>query len=114
LESGYDSLMEFLDMDTPPTAVYVTNYDMTLGAIIAINEKNIVIPEELSIIGFDNLQMARIFKPALSIVVQPMKQIGETAANVLLKRLAGDLSGFPHIDRLKAEVEIKDSVKALI
>jgi len=114
LESGYDSLMEFLNMATPPTAVYVTNYDMTLGAIIAINEKNIVIPEELSIIGFDNLQMARIFKPALSIVVQPMKQIGETAAKVLLKRLAGDLSGFPHIDRLKAEVEIKDSVKALI
>ncbi|MBL4934607.1 LacI family DNA-binding transcriptional regulator [Clostridium sp. YIM B02515] len=114
LESGYEILMEFLDMDNPPTAVYVTNYDMTLGAIIAINEKNIVIPEELSIIGFDNLQMARIFKPALSIVVQPMKEIGETAASVLLKRLAGDLSGFPHIDRLKAEVEFKDSVKALI
>lgn len=114
MESGYDKLIEFLAMDTPPTAVYITNYYMTLGAIIAINEKNLVIPDDLSIIGFDNLEMARIIKPALSIVVQPMKQIAETSANLLLKRLAGDYTGFPHIVRLKAEVLLQHSVKSLI
>lgn len=114
MESGYEKLIEFLSMDCPPTAVYVTNYYMTLGAMVAINEKNLRIPEDLSIIGFDNLEMARIFKPALSIVVQPMKQIAEMSANLLLKRLTGDYKGFPHIARLKAEVLLQQSVKNLL
>lgn len=114
LQSGYGLLSELLDIKPCPTAVYVTNYEMTLGAIIAINERNIKIPDELSFIGFDNLQMARIVKPPLSIVVQPMQQIGETAANILLKRLKGDMSNFPSMFRLKTEVLIKESVSGII
>lgn len=113
MESGYDLINELFDMPERPTAVFVTNYEMTLGAIMAINERNIKIPDELSFIGFDNLQMAKIVKPSLSIVVQPMKQIGETAANVILKRLKGDMSNFPSMFRLKTELLIKDSVKVL-
>jgi LacI family transcriptional regulator len=111
IESGYSLLNELLDMEEPPTAVFVTNYEMTLGAVMAINERNVKMPEELSFIGFDNLQMAKIVKPTLSIVVQPMEQIGETAANVLLKRLRGDMSNFPSKFRLKTELLIKDSIK---
>ena len=114
IESGYRLLNELLDMRNPPTAVFVTNYEMTLGAIMAINEKNVKIPEDLSFIGFDNLEMAKIVKPALSIVVQPMQQIGETAANILLKRLKGDTGNFPSMVRLKTELVIKDSVKEVI
>lgn len=114
VESGYKLLNELLDSDNHPTSVFVTNYEMTLGAVMAINERNIKVPDELSFIGFDNLQMARIVKPALSIVVQPMEQIGETAANVLLKRLKGDMGNFPSMIRLKTELVIKDSVRELI
>lgn len=114
LENGYELLKELVSLDYPPTALYVTNYEMTMGAIIAINENNIKVPEQLSIIGFDNLEMARVVKPPLSIVVQPMKQIGETAAQILLKRLNGDLGGFPVMHRLKTEILIKNSVKQLI
>lgn len=114
LESGYNLMNELLECGNPPSAVFVTNYEMTLGSIMAINEKNIKMPEELSFIGFDNLQMARIVKPNLSIVVQPMQQIGETAANILLKRLRGDMSNFPSMFRLKTELMIKDSVKELV
>jgi LacI family transcriptional regulator len=113
VESGYSLLNELLDSINPPTAVFVTNYEMTLGAIMAINERNVKMPEELSFIGFDNLQMAKVVKPMLTIVVQPMEQIGETAANILLKRLKGDMSGFPAMFRLKTELISKDSVKEL-
>ena len=44
---------------------------------MAINEKSIRVPDQLSIIGFDNIQMTKIVKPSLSIVIQPMKEIGE-------------------------------------
>lgn len=111
LESGYKLLNELIDLDPRPTSIYVTNYEMTLGAIIALNERGINIPDELSFIGFDNLQMSMIVKPPLSIVVQPMQQIGETAANVILKRLRGDMSGYPSMFRLKTELLIKESIK---
>lgn len=110
LQSGHMLLNELLNVNPLPTAVFVTNYEMTLGAIIAINERNVKIPEELSFIGFDNLQVAQVVKPALSIVVQPMQQIGETAANIMVKRLKGDMGGFPAMFRLKTEVIIKDSI----
>lgn len=110
IDSGYHLLKKLLDMKEPPTAVFVTNYEMTLGAIIAINERNIMVPDQLSIIGFDNLQMSQIVKPPLSIVMQPMQAIGETAAEILLKRLQGDESNFPTVFRLKTEISIKESI----
>lgn len=111
IDSGYNLLKEIMESAKPPTAIFVTNYEMTLGAIMAINENNIVVPDELSIIGFDNLQLARVVKPPLSIVIQPMQGIGETSAEVLLKRLNGDMSNFPSRFRLKAELLVKGSVR---
>lgn len=113
VESGYNLLIELVNMENPPTAIFVTNYEMTLGAIMAINELNIKIPDELSLIGFDNLHVAKIVKPSLSIVVQPMQQIGETVANVLLKRLSGDKSNFPAMYRLKTSLSIQESIREL-
>lgn len=113
IDSGYSLLLELMDMKEPPTAVFVTNYEMTIGAIMAVNERNINVPDELSLIGFDNLELARIIKPPLSIVIQPMQSIGEKAAEILLKRLSGDESNFPTRFRLKADVLIKESVKGI-
>ena len=113
IESGYRILEEFIEMDNPPTSVFVTNYEMTLGAIMAINKNNIKVPDQISLIGFDNIQLAKVVKPSLSIVVQPMDQIGETAARVILNRLNGDYGTFPSIHRLKTEILIKDSVKTI-
>ena len=98
-------------MQDPPTAILVTNYEMTLGAIMAINVSDIKIPEDVSFIGFDNLQLAKVVKPPLTIVIQPVQQIGEVAANTMLKRLKGDTTNFPSMVRLKTELSLKGSVK---
>lgn len=111
IESGYHLLQELMKIEPPPTAVYVTNYEMTIGSIIAINENNIRIPDDISFIGFDNQDLTRIVKPALSIVVQPVQQIGETAAKILLKRMRKDQKGFPLVTRLKTELLLRDSIK---
>jgi len=111
LESGYRLMDHFLTRTDLPSAVFVTNYEMTLGAIMALNESSIRVPDEISIIGFDNQQLARIVKPALSIVVQPIQAIGETAAALLLKRLKGDYAGFPAMHRLKTSLVMGESVK---
>ena len=113
MSGGYDHLKELLEMQNPPTAVFVTNYEMTLGAIMAINEINIVIPDQLSIIGFDSLELTKIVKPSLSLVVQPLKLIGETAGEIIIKRLKGDFISFPEMHRLKTKLIMGESVKKI-
>jgi LacI family transcriptional regulator len=114
VDSGYRLLGELLDQADPPTAVFVTNYEMTMGAVMAANERNIRFPDDLSFIGFDNLQMAMVVKPRLAIVVQPVEQIGETAANILLRRLKGDMGNYPAMVRLKTSLLPGESVKDLV
>ena len=111
VNSGYNLLKQLMSQSESPTAVFVTNYEMTLGAIIAINEDNIMIPEELSIIGFDNLELMSVVKPKLSLVSQPIKEIGECVAKILLRRIQGDFANYPVRMRLRGNVEINESVK---
>jgi len=90
VQGGYESLKKLVKSNKNMTAVFMTNYEMTLGAIIAINELGIKIPEDISFIGFDNLQLSRVVKPKLTIVDQPLEDIGRNAANLMLKRLGED------------------------
>ena len=69
------------------TAVFVANHEMTMGAVIGINELGVKIPEELSVIGFDNTEFARACKPKLTIVTQPKDEIGKHVAELILKRI---------------------------
>ena len=65
----------------------MTNYEMTMGAVIGLNELGMRVPEEISVIGFDNLQFARACSPKLTIVAQPTVEIAREAAGLMLKRL---------------------------
>lgn len=87
VQGGYESLKKLLEENKNITAVFMTNYEMTLGAIIAIDELGIKIPNDLSFIGFDNLQLSEVVKPKLSIVDQPLDEIGKIAADLMLSRL---------------------------
>lgn len=85
---GGTKAMKKLVMNNPDmSAVFVSNYEMTVGAIIELNELGIKIPEELSVIGFDNKEFAKASIPKLSIVSQPTEQIGRCAAEIMLERL---------------------------
>lgn len=111
IQSGYELMKEFLKPANHIDSVFVTNYEMTLGAIMAVNELNVKIPDELSFIGFDNHQLAKVVKPNLTIVVQPIRQIGECAADLIMKRLKGDKTNSPSMLRLKTEILIGQSIK---
>ena len=74
VQGGYRQICRLLEENKDMTAVFVTNYEMTLGALIALNERGVRIPEELSIIGFDNLDLSRVANPPLTIVSQPLER----------------------------------------
>jgi LacI family transcriptional regulator len=85
VQGGYEGMKRLLEREI--SAVFVTNYEMTLGAIIAINELGIHIPDEISFIGFDNLQLSQVVKPRLSIIYQPTEKIAEDAAMLLINSI---------------------------
>ena len=90
VEGGYRQAARLLREVPDMTALFVSNYEMTLGALIALNERGVRIPQELSLIGFDNLDLARIARPPLTIVSQPLEEIGLGAADLLLGLLSGE------------------------
>ncbi len=87
IRGGSRGIKELSERNPDMTAVFISNYEMTLGAMIELNELGIQIPEEMSVIGFDNIEFAKACIPKLSIVTQPTKELGRCAAELMLKRL---------------------------
>ena len=90
LEGGHRQIRRLLDEAHGMTAVFVTNYEMTLGTLIALNERGVQIPSELSLIGFDNMDLSRVARPTLTIVSQPLEEIGLQAARLMLEFFSGE------------------------
>ncbi|GAP41423.1 LacI family DNA-binding transcriptional regulator [Flexilinea flocculi] len=84
---GYKAMQTLLDLEFPPIAVMVSNNLMTLGALQAIHERNLKIPDQIAIVGFDDMPWATSLQPSLTAVAQPAFDIGTTAAQLLLERL---------------------------
>lgn len=87
--SGYEGMLSFLGSGNPPTAVACANDEMAYGAADAIRESGLQIPDDISLVGFDNIEFSRFLHPKLSTVHYPMRDIGETAANWILSRIYG-------------------------
>ncbi|MBD9438411.1 LacI family DNA-binding transcriptional regulator [Pseudomonas sp. PDM04] len=84
---GYTAAATLLEKN-PPTAIFAGNDMIGFGVLRAAAERNIRVPAELSVIGFDDIQMSRYVYPALTTVGQSILQLGEMAAGVLLRRIA--------------------------
>ena len=87
IESGTRGIETLRSMHPEMTAVVISNYRMTMGAMIGANESGIEIPRQLSVVGFDNPQFARAVHPRLTIINQPVDEIGEKAAEIMLQRI---------------------------
>ena len=103
-ESGYRLFNHFMDLAEPPSALCVTNYDMTLGAATAAHERNIILGRDIGFVGFDAVDLCRIVTPPLSIVEQPAELMGQKAGEVLLKRMSGEALPYPQVIRLKSHL----------
>jgi len=87
VESGAASMRSLLAEPERPTAVVCLNYELTIGALIAVNESGLRIPEDISFVGFDSLELSQVMKPRLSMVVQPTHEIAGRAADLMRHRL---------------------------
>ncbi len=82
------SATEALLEETPmPRALFTANAELTQGAIIALNEANLRIPEDVAIVGFDDPFLARTIPPGLTVITQPVDEIASEAARLVLRRI---------------------------
>lgn len=94
LEDGYEAMKELLRRYPRPTAVFAASDLLALGACQAAREAGVTVGEELSVLGFDDIQLAQESLPALSTVRVLRKEIGETAARLLFEQIDGK-RGYP-------------------
>ncbi|MBA2517161.1 MAG: LacI family DNA-binding transcriptional regulator [Solirubrobacterales bacterium] len=88
-EGGYQTALRMLALETPPTAVFVSNNLMCAGVLRALHDMRVSVPEELSVIGFDDLHLAELLNPPLTVIGRPTEEQGALAMRLLLNLLGG-------------------------
>lgn len=86
-EGGHAAMNRLLNLAKPPRAVVVANNLMTLGALQAIHERGIRIPDDIAVVGFDDMPWATSLRPPLTAVAQSAEELGRAAAQLLLERI---------------------------
>lgn len=113
LIGGYQAALELLSRPDLPSAIFSTNYEMTIGTIKALNELKLRVPNDISFLGFDHLDMLDAVYPQLTTVCQPHHQIAAHAAEQIL-RLLNENNDVPHeIITLPTELVIGRTVRNL-
>lgn len=112
LESGHKAMQQFLTLGERPTAVFCCNDEMALGAMKAVSEAGMSVPNDISVVGFDDTVFAAYVTPALTTVRRPIEQISREGA----LRLLGNIENKQHETEqllLKTELIVRESVRLL-
>jgi LacI family transcriptional regulator len=107
-ELGYGPANELLDSGVHFTALVCYNDLAAIGAIRAFMDHGLRVPEDISVVGFDDIQGASYHNPSLTTIHQPLQQIGVTAARILLQRIRGQAT-FPDTVPIMPELVIRES-----
>ncbi|SHE82142.1 transcriptional regulator, LacI family [Caldanaerobius fijiensis DSM 17918] len=90
IRNGYEAMADILDVYNDITAVFAANDIMAIGAVNCILDRGYKIPDDISVVGFDDIPLASIIRPALTTIRQPIYDIGAVAARMLIKKLNGE------------------------
>ena len=101
--TGYQGLVSLLTLPNPPTAIFSTNYDITFGLITAALERGIKIPGEISVFGYDCVDICSMMTPPLPVVQQNEQELGRLAGSYLIERIEGSTVP-PRVTRLKSKL----------
>jgi LacI family transcriptional regulator len=110
--SGFDAAMELLARPIRPTAVFVGNDHMAIGVMSAIRESGLVVPDDLAIVGFDDISMARFTSPPLTTVRVNTALLGERAVELLMRAKRRANPGIKQHELLPTSLAIRSSCGA--
>jgi len=105
---GYAGASVLLDLASPPTAIFASNDVMAMGVMDAVRNRKMYIPEDISVLGFDNIPQSAMVFPPLTTVQQPLEQMGRVATQMLLDILKNPDKNVGRIE-LPTELIVRDS-----
>jgi len=88
-EGGYAAMAQLLEASESPTAVFAASDQMAVGALHCLHERGMHVPDDVSVVGFDDNMLAPAAYPPLTTIHQPICQIGESAMDLLFKKIRG-------------------------
>jgi LacI family transcriptional regulator len=106
------AVMELFSSPRTTTALYCTSYYITLGAVRALRALGKSVPAEVSLVGHDRFSATEVIEPELTVVEFNLQRHGQAAGRLILRRLKGDLEGFPQETRIQMKLSIGKSVAA--
>jgi LacI family transcriptional regulator len=108
LAPGIEAAGRLLELPEPPTAIFAFNDAIAIGALRAARERGLRVPEDLSILGFDDIRHATIVMPALTTIRQPLAEMGRAAVGLLNRVLDGGPGERLHIE-LPTRLVVRES-----
>jgi LacI family transcriptional regulator len=108
-EGGHRAMLSLLDGPRPPTAVFAASDVMAVGALVAIREAGLRVPEDVAVVGFDDIPVARLITPRLTTVAQFQENLGVRAAEMLLERLDGKAPEQGRSEEMPYELIVRES-----
>ena len=111
IQKSEEAALKLLELKQPPTAIFSLNNLMTIGMLKALNKKNVRIPEDISVIGFDDMDWLSFFSPPITVIQQPTQEIGQKAAELLFERLEKRYEGEPRQIILQPKLIVRESTK---
>ncbi|MEO8735099.1 MAG: substrate-binding domain-containing protein, partial [Edaphobacter sp.] len=106
-EISYPGIRRLIQSHRPFTAVLCFNDVSAMGTIRALHEAGLRVPNDVSVLGFDDIQSAQFQVPSLTTIRQPLQKMGSTAARMLLKKLADEVT--PELIRVDPELIVRES-----
>lgn len=107
--TGHRAALELAGLAEAPTAIFASNDAMAIGALSALRERGLRVPDDITVVGFDDIPLARYMNPPLSSVHVPIIEMGERAARRLIAALAGEANGASRHERLPTRLVIRAS-----
>jgi len=108
-QGGYNGMVELLALETPPEAVFTSNDAMAVGVYHALYQAGMRIPQQMAVMGYDDIELARYLTPPLSTIHQPKDALGELAIDTLIHRLS-DPDASQQTLVLTPELVVRESV----
>jgi LacI family transcriptional regulator len=108
-DSGFEAAQQLLELRTRPTAIFAANDSMAIGALSALREAGVRVPEEIAVVGFDDISIARHLNPPLTSVHVPIAELGERAMAKLLSAIRDKDKHVRRQDTLGTTVVIRSS-----
>lgn len=113
MAAGYDLMQSILKEKAKPTVVFAVSDDMAVGALNCIVDHGLKVPEDISLVGFDDSGITETVRPKLTSLHQPIQQIGEMSVDILIKMIEGNAPGVKEVILHHQLIE-RDSLRRLV